>query len=175
MPTLPILTGHNLIGHQYTLPLHLEGELNLLFLINADVETAVIDSWRALLQRLGQQNHNLRYHELPVDLGEDALQEWTVAGTQRAGIYNQRAVNTTITVSVANPSLPASLDPNHHDGLVITLVTKEGNIIWQGASRLDDRQQDALTRILSPAPRQQGVEYDHIFTQTDLLSGSLRL
>lgn len=149
MLTLPTLTGHNLMGRQYTLPLHLEGNHSLLLLSSPQTPPDTLASWQPALQHLGHRHANLHYHELPIDLDHDALQEWALQGAQRAGVFNDRATHTTITIALHNPSLPAAINPAQNRGLVALLVDKNGRLLWQGCGKLNDHQRQSLTQTLT--------------------------
>jgi hypothetical protein len=127
----PTVIGSNLSGNEYVLPGDIEGEVALMMIAFQQFQQAEVDTWVPLARRLAERHPNFAYYELPTIRRLIAPARAFIDGGMRAGIPDQTARNTTVTLYLDKDAFREALQIPDEETITIMLVDAEGNILWR--------------------------------------------
>ena len=152
----PHVNGNNLSRRNYQLPADFEGKLNLVIIPFERWQQSLVNTWIPFAQKMERLFHGFHYYELPTIYRMNILGRTFLNEGMRAGIPDQKARETTITLYLDKAGFRQSLHIPDEDDIYLFLVDQEGYIHWQsfGEFSIDKSESlmNALEGMLMPEP-----------------------
>jgi hypothetical protein len=127
----PTLKARNLLRRQVTLPIGLEGDVNILLVAFQQWQQSSIDTWLPFVKKLENAYNGVRYYELPVIRQMNPLSRTFINEGMRAGIPDALARERTITLYLDKIAFRQELNLPHEDEIYVLLVDREGQVLWR--------------------------------------------
>ena len=127
----PTVSGANLNRQKLTLPLDLEGDLNVVVVAFQQWQQSQVDSWIPSLERLERDHPGLAYYELPTIQQMNPLARLFINEGMRAGIPSDKARRRTVTLYLDKQEFRRALDLPHEDHVYVLLLDRQGNVLWR--------------------------------------------
>ncbi|MDX1614692.1 MAG: hypothetical protein R3300_10320 [Candidatus Promineifilaceae bacterium] len=127
----PTVSGANLNRQIMTLPVDLQGDLNVVVIAFQQWQQSQVDTWIPSLERLERAHPGLAYYELPTIQQMNPLARLFINEGMRAGIPNEKARRRTVTLYLDKREFRRSLDLPHEDHIYVLLLNRQGDVLWR--------------------------------------------
>jgi hypothetical protein len=144
----PTVRGSNLSRKDYVLPMDIEGDLALMMIAFRQFQQAQVDTWIPIAKDLSQQFPAFVFYELPTIDRLPRLARMFIDGGMRAGIPDETARNTTITLYLDKSAFRRALDISTEDTITVLLVDKEGNLLWREQGPATTEAEQSLRTVI---------------------------
>ncbi len=149
--SFPEIKATSLAGKTYRLPGDFEGEINLLFVAFQRWHQDWVDTWLPLAKQLVATHEGLNFYELPTIRRMNPIYRWSLDAGMRAGIPDQQAHATTITLYLDKARFRAALDLPGEETIYLLLVDRSGRVLWRGEGPRTDEVAAALQSAIKTA------------------------
>ncbi len=151
--SFPTLSAYSLDKTRITLPLQLEGQVNLLLLSFAADQQNQLETWSATAQALQHTRPGFRAYRLPVADQENALFRWWLTASIRSEETDPEAWHWVVPIFVDKPGFLAHLGIADEKSVVALLVDKTGRVLWRATGVSNAESRAGLAVAVSAAAR----------------------
>lgn len=127
----PTVTGQNLAGRTYRLPMDFEGRANLVLVVFKRYQQGQVDSWVPVVDELRKQYPAFQYYELPTIGRTYRYVRGFIDGGMRAGIPDPETRERTITLYLEKDAFRRRLAIADERMIHVLLVDGEGDVVWR--------------------------------------------
>jgi len=146
--TFPEVSGKNLKRNKFHFPQDFPAPLNIVLIAFQREQQLEINTWLPFVSQLDSEYADLTYLEFPVIYQMGPIGQFMLNEGMRAGIPDQKARESTITLYVDKTQFMGQLQIKSEDSIQIFLVTDEGKILWHETGVFSDEKADALMQVV---------------------------
>jgi hypothetical protein len=144
----PEVSGKNLKRKKFHFPQDFPTSLNIVLVAFQRHQQLEINTWLPFVSELDSEYSDLTYFEFPVIYQMGPLGQFMLNEGMRAGIPDQKARESTITLYVDKPQFMGHLQIQSEDAIQIFLVTDEGKVLWHETGVISDEKANALIKVV---------------------------
>jgi hypothetical protein len=144
----PEVSGRNLKRKKYHFPQDFIAPLNIVLIAFQRHQQLEINTWLPFVSELDSEYSDLTYFEFPVIYQMGPLGQFMLNEGMRAGIPDQRARESTITLYLDKNYFMSQLQIRSEDMIQIFLVAKSGKVLWNETGIFSDEKAEALKEVV---------------------------
>jgi hypothetical protein len=146
--TFPEVSGKNLKRKKYRFPQDFPAPLNIVLMAFQRYQQLEINTWLPFVGQLDSEYEDLTYLEFPVIYQMGPIGQFMLNEGMRAGIPDQKARESTITLYVDKTQFMGQMQIKSEDAIQIFLVTGEGKVLWHETGVFTDEKADAIMKVV---------------------------
>lgn len=147
--TFPPVSGKNLERKKFNLPQDFPARYTVVLMAFYRHQQLDIDTWLPFAQGLERKYSDLAYFELPVVYQMGMLRQFLLNEGMRAGIPDEKARRTTITLYLDKADFLGQLGIETQEEVQILLVTREGEVLWHQSGIFSQEKGASLDQFLA--------------------------
>lgn len=147
--TFPPVKGKNLERKVLKLPQDFPARYTIVLMAFYRHQQLDIDTWLPFAQKLENKYPDLAYLELPVVYRMGPVRQFLLNEGMRAGIPNQKARQTTVTLYLDKSEFLGQLGIDTQEEVQILVVTRDGDVLWHGSGMFSEEKGESLDNFLA--------------------------
>ena len=147
----PAVRGSSLSKRDYVFPGDIEGRVALLMIAFQQIQQIEVNTWLPAARVLAEQHADFSYYELPTIQRLTAPARAFIDGGMRAGIPDQTARDTTITLYLDKGAFRRALKIPTEDSITVMLVDPKGAVFWRAQGPATEQLESDLEAAVNQA------------------------